>query len=147
MDSSIKDVSINNSGFRFRFVVIFSVLAAIYGGILAYRLLHHQSDAMSDVIKMSVVVFFAALIASSFWSIVMASKIKTRFGGMIVGSLSAISVIPIPTFLGAFKNEWDFHPNLISALSSGLTYSVSTFSLAEALAIPLSAAVGYWLVQ
>ena len=132
---------------RLRFVFVLSGLATIYGGILAYRLLHYQSDVLSDIIKMSMVIFILTFILSYFWWTVVRLKLSSPKSGALAGVLTGLSVIPTPTFMGAFKGEFLANDNLILAVHSGLRYSLSTFSAAEALALPLCAIAGYVLAK
>ena len=132
---------------RLRFVLSLSSLATVYGGILAYRLLHYQSDAMSDIIKMCFVIFLGTIIFSYFWWSVVTRKINGPRGGAFAAVLTGLCIIPVPTFAGVFKSDFLENHNLISAGLSGLKYSFSTFSAAEALALPLCAFVGYYLTK
>jgi len=68
-------------------------------------------------------------------------------GGALAGFLTAICVIPLPTFFGAFKGDIIANQNLISAIWAGLRYSLATFSFVEALALPLSTLVGYFVAK
>jgi len=133
---------------RFHFVATLSCLAAVYGSILAYRLLHYQADVGSDILKMSILIFFGTALSSYFWwtLIVMKWPWGLRYkpwGGALTGFLSAVCIIPVPTFVGAFKGEFIAHHNLVTAIYSGLQYSISTFSLAEMISLPLSSLVGF----
>jgi len=56
-------------------------------------------------------------------------------------------IIPIPTLAGAFKSKFTANPDYTAALTEAAAYSLSTFSIAEALAIPLSIIVGIWAGQ
>ena len=99
---------------------------------------------MSDIGKMTGLIFIVTLIMSYFWwtVIVMISKSVSAKGGALAGFLTAICVIPLPTFFGAVKCDFVANHDLMSAIGAGITYSISTFSLAEALALPLSTIVG-----
>ena len=132
---------------RLRFVFSLSSLATVYGGILAYRLLHYQDDAASDIIKMCFVILLGTLILSFFWWSVVTRKISGPWGGALAAVLTGLCIIPVPTFAGVFKSEFVADHNVISAGLSGLKYSLSTFSAAEALALPLCAAAGYFLAK
>ena len=136
---------------RAYFVITLSILAAIYGSILAYRLLHYQADVMSDIVKMTGLIFIITLMLSYFWWTVIVLKFKGVFegakGGALAGFLTALCIIPIPTFFGAFKGDFVANHDLMSAIGAGITYSISTFSLAEALALPLSAMVGFFVAK
>ena len=132
---------------RWRFVIVLSGLAIIYGTILAYRLLYYQADAMSDILKMSALICVVSLIFSYVWWSVVTPRIKGAKGGAVAAVLTAISIIPVPTFAGAFKGEFLVTHNLIPSVQAGLTYSLSTFSAAEALALPLCAIAGYVLAR
>ena len=132
---------------RWRFVIVLSGLATIYGTILAYRLLYYQSDAISDILKMSGLIFVVSLILSYVWWSVVTTRLSGAKGGAVAAVLTAISIIPVPTFAGAFKGEFLVTHNLISSVRAGLTYSLSTFSAAEALALPLCAIAGYVLAR
>lgn len=146
----IKPSHIDAGQRRFKFVLILSSLAAIYGAILAYRLLHYQADAVSDILKMSILIFFVTALAAFFWWSLL-WRFKDRLGtvltGALAGFLTALTVIPIPTFLGAFKRDLSAHQDIFSALQAGLEYSLATFSLAEILALPLSALVGIYVAR
>ena len=145
---SIKIPFLDKISRRLRFVITLSIFAAIYGAIWAYRLLGYQADAFSDITKMTGLIFIVTLIMSFFWwtAIVMKSKrarLKGAKGGAVAGFLTALCVIPLPTFFGAFKSQIVANSDILSALWAGLRYSVVTFSFVEALALPLSAVVGY----
>ena len=146
---SIKTPFLNKISRRLRFVITLSSFAAIYGAIWAYRLLGYQADAMSDIGKMTGLIFIVTLIMSYFWwtVIVMISKRVSAKGGALAGFLTAICVIPLPTFFGAFKSQIIAGPDILSAVWAGLRYSAATFSFAEALALPLSAVVGYFVAK
>ena len=77
----------------------------------------------------------------------MISKSVSAKGGALSGFLTAICVIPLPTFFGAFKSQIIADPDIFSAAWAGLRYSMATFSLVEALALPLSAVVGYFVAK
>ena len=141
---SIKIPFLDKISRRLRFVITLSIFAAIYGAIWAYRLLAYQADAFSDITKMTGLIFIVTLIMSYFWwtVIVMISKRVSAKGGALAGFLTAICVIPLPTFFGAVKGDFVANHDLMSAIGAGITYSISTFSLAEALALPLSTIVG-----
>lgn len=132
---------------RLRFVVVLTGFGTLYGAILAFRLLGHQADALSDVIKLSLIIFLALLPLSAFWWTVMRAKIKGPESGLLAGLLTAISIIPVPTFVGGFKSQYVEHHNFFSACSQALKYSVATLSLAEFIALPLCAAAGYVLAK
>lgn len=67
--------------------------------------------------------------------------------GALAGFLSVIYIIPLPTLIGAFKANFAANPDVILAVQSALQYSISTYSLAEFLAIPLSICVGVWAAK
>ena len=146
---SIKISFLDRISRRLRFVITLSSFAAIYGAIWAYRLLGYQADAFSDITKMTGLIFIVTLIMSYFWwtVIVMISKRVSAKGGALAGFLTAICVIPLPTFFGAFKSQIIADPDIFSAVWAGLRYSAATFSLVEALALPLSAMVGYFVAK
>jgi len=125
-----------------------SVLAAIYGSILAYRLLNFQADVISDVMKITVMIFIVTFILSYFWWTVIVMKLKGFvFSGALAGFLTALCIIPLPTFVGGLKGEILANHDLIPSISASLKYSLSTFSLAEALALPLSAGLGFFIAK
>ena len=135
---------INN---RAKFVGIMSVSALIYGAILAYRLIGFQADGVSDVIKFSILILpVTALVTCVWWTLIM-RKFSGPIAGGFAGFLSAICIIPIPTLAGAFKSKFTENHDFVAALSGAIEYSLSTFSTAEALAIPLSVIVGIWAGQ
>ena len=134
---------------RARFVITLSVLAAIYGAILTYRLIGFQTDAISDILKFSSLVFILTLCASFIWWTILRLKFRETTLGFLAGGLTAITIMPLPTFIGGFKSTFQaesFHAEsgIINALISAGTFSLSTLSLAEFLAIPLSIVVGIW---
>ncbi|MDB2437331.1 hypothetical protein N9W89_01330 [Hellea sp.] len=132
---------------RFRFVAALTGLGTLYGGILAFRLLGHQADALSDVIKLSAIIFLTLIPMSAFWWSVITAKIKGPEGGMIAALLTGICIIPVPTFIGGFKSHYVEHHAFFTASIEALKYSLSTLSLAEFIALPLCAAAGYVLVK
>lgn len=74
-------------------------------------------------------------------------KINGPWGGALAAVLTGLCIIPVPTFAGVFKSEFVTGHNLILAGFSGLKYSLSTFSLAEFIALPLCAVLGYFLAK
>ena len=132
---------------RLRFVGILTFSAVLYGALLAYRLLPAQSDLLSDILKLSSIAAIGTALSSYFWWTVVTQKMKSAWGGLVAGTLTAICVIPLPTFLGGFKGSYEADSNIISALNAGLKYSLSTVSTAELIALPLCAAAGYILAK
>ena len=132
---------------RRRFVGVLSLSAALYGSLLAYRLLPAQSDLLSDILKLASIAFIATAIMSYFWWSVIVRKTDNAWGGLLAGLFTAICVIPLPTFLGRAKGRRQADGNVIGAIQTGLKYSLSTFSTAEFIAIPLCAAAGYILAK
>ena len=132
---------------RLRFVAVLTAFGTAYGAILAFRLLGHQADALSDVIKLSLIIFFALIPLSAFWWTVMSSKIKGPESGLLAGLLTGMCIIPVPTFIGGFKSHYVEHHAFLTAAIEALKYSLSTLSLAEFIALPLCAAAGYVLAK
>lgn len=132
---------------RLRFVAVLTGLGTVYGAILAFRLLGYQTDAASDVLKLTSVIVLALLPLSAFWWTVMTAKIKGPEGGLLAGLLTGICIIPVPTFIGGFKSHYVEHNQFIMAGFEALKYSLSTLSLAEFIALPLCAATGYVLAK
>ena len=130
---------------RLRFVVLLTIAATLYGSLLAYRLLPAQADLFSDILKLASIALVSTAIAAYIWWTIIMRKTEKAWGGLLAGSLTAICVIPVPTFLGGFKGNFNIHQNLFSAIEAGVTYSLSTFSIAEFIALPLCAAAGYIL--
>lgn len=129
---------------RARFTALMSGGAGIYGTILAYRLLSGQTDIISDVVKLSGLVFIATAIAAFIWWSLITARLRGLFGGALAGLLTVLTVIPLPTFFGALKSHLSLGLELSEAIMIAAQYSISTFSLAEMLAIPPSIAVGIW---
>ncbi|MDA8708090.1 hypothetical protein N9M10_01825 [Hellea sp.] len=132
---------------RFRFVAVLTGLGTLYGGVLAFRLLGHQADALSDVIKLSAIIFLTLIPLSAFWWSVITAKIKGHVGGMLAALLTGICIIPVPTFIGGFKSHYVEHHAFFTASMEALKYSLSTLSLAEFIALPLCAVTGYLLAK
>jgi len=132
---------------RIRFVAVLTVLGTLYGGLLAFRLLGHQADAASDVIKLSAVIFLALIPLSAFWWTVCTAKIKGSESGLLAGLLTGICILPVPTFIGGFKSHYIEHHAFFTAGIEAMKYSLSTLSLAEFIALPLCAAAGYVLAK
>ncbi|WP_026942892.1 hypothetical protein [Hellea balneolensis] len=132
---------------RFRFVAVLTGLGTIYGGVLAFRLLGHQADALSDVVKLSLLIFLALLPLSTFWWTIITPKIKGPIGGALAALITGICVIPVPTFIGGFKSHYVEHRAVFTGAIEALKFSVSTLSLAEFIALPLCAIAGYWLAK
>lgn len=130
---------------RAKFIATLTGLGTIYGAILAFRLLGHQTDAVSDVVKLSLLIFLALLPLSAFWWTIITPKIKGPIGGALAALLTGICVIPVPTFIGGFKSHYVEHGEVFTGIIEALKFSVSTLSLAEFIALPLCAIVGYWL--
>jgi len=132
---------------RQRFVAVLTGLGTLYGALLAFRLLGHQADALSDVIKLSLIIFLSLLPLSAFWWTVMAAKVKGPESGLLAGLLTGICILPVPTFIGGFKSHYVEHHAFMTAGFEALKYSLSTLSLAEFIALPLCAATGYVLAK
>lgn len=130
---------------RLKFVFALTPLAAIYGALLSFRLLGWQADIVSDVVKMSMMIFIlTALVSFVLWSLIR-PRVSGILGGALAGGLTALILIPLPTLLGGFKSNFFTQSNgFAAALSEAAAYSLSTFSAAEFVAIPLSMAVGIW---
>jgi len=69
-------------------------------------------------------------------------RLSNIFKGALAGLLSAACIIPIPAFLGGFKQSFSAHHDGVLALQAGIQNVLFTFSLAEFLALPMSAALG-----
>jgi len=132
---------------RLRFVVVLTGFGTLYGAILAFRLLGHQVDVLSDALKLCAVIFLTLLPLSVFWWTVMTAKIKGPEGGLLAGLLTGISILPVPTFIGGFKSHYVEHHAILTAGVEAMKYSLSTLSLAEFIALPLCAAAGYVLAK
>ena len=132
---------------RARFTAVLTGLGTAYGALLAFRLLGYQADAASDVLKLTAVIFLALLPLSAFWWTVVTAKIKGPESGLIAGLLTAICIIPVPTFIGGFKSHYVENNQFLLASIEALRYSLSTLSLAEFIALPLCAATGYVLAK
>ena len=77
----------------------------------------------------------------------MSAKIKGPESGLLAALLTGICIIPVPTFIGGFKNHYVEHHAFFAAGIEALKYSLSTLSLAEFIALPLCAATGYVLAK
>ena len=132
---------------RRRFALTLSACATIYGAVWAYRLIGWQADSVTDILKLSGLVFICTLILSFVCWTLIRRKIKGKISGALAGALTAICIIPMPTFFGGLKNHYAETQDLALAVQAALQYSISTFSLAEFLAIPLSMAVGIWAAR
>ena len=132
---------------RLRFVVVLTAAASLYASLLAYRLLPAQSDLLADILKLSAIACVSTAITSFFWWTVVSRKTQSAWGGGLAGLLTAICVIPLPTFLGGVKGHFSIHQDLLAAISQGVKYSLSTLSLAEFIALPLCAIAGYILAK
>ena len=130
-----------------KFVAVLSGAAAIYGAVWTYRLLGFQSDSFTDILKFSGLIFFSALVFSSLWWTLIRRKWTGRISGAFAGFLTAICIIPVPTLVGSIKTQMSLGQDFASALPLAINYSISTFSLAEFIAIPLSIAVGIWAAR
>lgn len=129
---------------RWRFTMVMSFAGAVYGAVLTYRLLNVQADVISDVVKTTAILFVTLGVISYFWWSVITPKYGSIKGGAAAGFFTAITAIPMPTFFGALKSNLGSYDSLLLTLQSAAHYSISTFSLAEYLAIPPSIAVGIW---
>lgn len=130
-----------------RFVFTLTPLAALYGAILAYRQVGWQADGLSDTLKMSLLVFGLASIVTVFWGRLLLKNYSTKLRGTMAGGLSAMTLIPLPSFIGAFKDKFITQTlPFIESFTEAASYAFSTLSLAEILSIPLSIAVGLWVV-
>jgi len=123
---------------------------------LTYRLLNGQADALSDIFKISVLIGAStASLAFVFWTAVMRTT-QTAVKGAWVGSLSALCALPIPPFAWAAKTELSYIlnnqtninlSNIGRILFVTLDAFIANFSLAEALAIFMSAVLGYLVAK
>ena len=132
---------------RKRFVLTLSIAASIYGAIWAYRLIGYQADSVTDILKFCVLIFFSALFFSYLWWRLIRTKISGVKSGGLAGALTAICVIPLPTFFGALKSHYVENHDVWFSVKSAFAYSIDTFSLAEFIAIPMSIAVGIWAAR
>lgn len=133
-------------------MVVFSTL---YGGLIAYRSFGFQADVLSDIVKVSVVVGLATgIFAFVFWSL-MIRKHETYIRAAIAGILTAIFVLPAPSFVWALKTQIRTALNseagmALSEMSSTFTLTAEnflwSFSLAEAITLPMSAVVGLFVI-
>lgn len=133
-------------------MVIFS---ALYGGLIAYRTFGFQADYMTDIVKVSVAVGLATgFFAFFFWSLVMRKK-ETYLRAALAGVFTAICVLPVPAFIWAVKSQIHTVLNAeTGAMLSGIgsIFSLAgenflwSFSLAEAITLPLSAMVGVFVL-
>ena len=132
---------------RRRFALTLSACATIYGAVWAYRLIGWQADSVTDILKLSGLVFICTLILSFVWWTVIRRKFRGPLSGALAGLLATICIIPLPSFFGALKGHYAETHNLALSIQTALNYSISTFSLFEFLAIPLSMAVGVWAAR
>lgn len=132
---------------RQRFVLTLSACAAIYSAVWGYRLIGWQSDSISDITKLSGLVFLSTLILSFVWWTLIRRKWHGPLSGALAGLLATVCIIPLPSFFGALKGHYIETQNIALSFQTALNYSISTFSLFEILAIPLSMAVGIWAAR
>jgi len=132
---------------RRKFVITLSCAAAAYGAIWTYRLLGFQSDSFTDILKFSGLIFFSSLAFSSLWWTLIRRRWTGWVSGALAGFLTAICIIPVPTLVGSIKTQMSLGQDFASAVPLAINYSISTFSLLEALAIPLSMTVGIWAAR
>ncbi|MEP6342745.1 MAG: hypothetical protein ABJ275_05465 [Maricaulaceae bacterium] len=132
---------------RKRFVLTLSMTASVYGAIWAYRLIGYQTDSVTDILKFCALIFLSCLFFSYIWWRLIRTKLTGLKSGALAGGLTAISIIPLPTFLGAFKSHYTDNHDFLLSIKSAASYSFSTFSLAEFVAIPMSIAVGIWAAK
>ena len=129
---------------RKRFVLTLSIAASVYGAIWAYRLIGYQADSVGDIFKFCALIFISCFFFSYVWWRLIRTKLSGKISGALAGSLTAICVIPLPTFLGGLKNTFATTQDFAFSAQEAFKFSISTFSLAEFIAIPLSIAVGVW---
>ena len=134
-------------GLRKRFVLTLSMAASVYGAIWAYRLIGYQADSVGDIFKFCVLIFISCLFFSYVWWRLIRTKLRGKISGSLAGGLTAICVIPMPTFLGGLKNTYITTQDFAFSAQEAFKFSISTFSLAEFIAIPMSVAVGMWAAQ
>lgn len=121
------------------------ILSAIYGAILAYRRLGWQADAVSDIIKISILLgLVTTILAFIFWSTA-TLKHTNSFTGSLAGLLTAVFAIPAPAIGWALKMTLTSGDefSLAVIIQKALGMNSANFSLGEAMAIPLSIGVGY----
>ena len=132
---------------RKRFVLTLSMAASVYGAVWAYRLIGYQTDSVTDILKFCALIFLSCLFFSYVWWRLIRTKLTGLKSGALAGGLTAISIIPLPTFLGALKSHYVANHDVWISVKSAAAYSLSTFSLAEFVAIPMSVAVGIWAAK
>lgn len=133
------------------FTVLMVIFSALYGGLIAYRTFGFQADYMTDIVKVSLAVGLATgLFAFFFWTLILRKK-ETYLRAALAGILTAICVLPVPAFIWAVKSQ--IHTVLNAETEAmlseiGSIFSLAgenflwSFSLAEAITLPLSAMVG-----
>lgn len=148
--------NLGNKRRRKIFTASMSILSALYGGLIAYRMFNAQDDFIFDILKVFIAVgFTTSVFAYLFWSLFMRRK-ESYVRAALAGVFTAICVLPVPAFIWAVKSEirsiFNADINLIfSGLSSIMSLSAEnflwSFSLAEAVTLPLSAMVGMIVVR
>jgi len=128
-----------------------AVFSAFYGGLIAYRMFNAQDDFIFDILKVFIAVGFAtAIFAFIFWSLLLRKK-EGYIRAALAGILTAVCVLPVPAFIWAVKSEFHsiFNSDIVIVLAGiGSVFSLTaqnflwSFSLAEAITLPLSAIVG-----
>ena len=128
-----------------------AVFSALYGGLIAYRMFNAQDDFIFDILKVFIAVGVAtAVFAFLFWSLLLRKK-EGYIGAALAGVLTAVCVLPVPAFIWALKSQIHslFNSDMSMILSGlGAVFSLTaenflwSFSLAEAITLPLSALVG-----
>lgn len=136
---------------RTYFTVSMAGFSALYGGLIAYRMFKAQDDFIFDILKVFIAVGFAtAVFAFLFWSLLLRKK-EGYAKAAIAGLLTAICVLPVPAFIWAVKSQIHslFNTDMgivLSGIGSVLSLTAEnflwSFSLAEAITLPLSAMVG-----
>ena len=86
-----------------------TILATLFGSLVAFRRIRGQADLIQDVSKIAVIVAIGtAIISFVSWTATHYRQDKNNRNigrGIIAGLLTSLIIIPLPVFSWAFKNE------------------------------------------
>ena len=106
---------------RLAFTSAMTVMATLFGSLMAIYELHWQSDVVFDVIKITSVLALGTVIASYvFWTLthVRADSLQR---GAAAGGLTGFTIIQLPFFASAFKTAF------LTNIAGGQTGLVTAF--------------------
>ena len=134
-----------------------SVFATLFGGVAVVLRLGSQSDILTDLVKIGLIIGVGtAVLSFVFWTVTH-YKNKGLWRSGLAGLLTAVVIIPVPFFGAALRTEFTklyqgdgaaFFPSFFEAFPTALKSGLFTFvdiSKISLIAIIASIAVGLWV--